>query len=289
MPINEQTESNGNSVKRTITTTGVGSSNINCSEEYHNTGVAKVYSDQGNFEVYQKDMHFGCNGNSINQTNGDSCLVVGGRNEQRFEGSNYKIVGDADTYFYHPVEMLDKLNAEVIAYRSGFNDDRNDIDPSKLIPSFGMNLSDITNSVSNQTNNNIKYPAKPEKTGGFLYDHLAAIAWDADCAIARTIGNTKEQLYQMTVGKVDLLYTKITSLADDDIDNLNCDEKTKETLKNAKEGDPEALLSLPGESLNILMAKLGHDSKNKENFNKDAYYQSFLKDAEQRNKLLNLT
>lgn len=183
----ETVTADGNGVSRTFTSNGNGSSHVNSSEEYHNTGVAKIYTDQGNFEVFQKDLYIGCNGGTIIQTNGDRCEITGGRHELRCEGSRYTIVGDADSYFYHPMEAFDRLNSELLAYRSGFGDDRNDFDPSKLLPSISMKLPDISLSVLNQTNNNVKYPKQPEKTGSFLIDLLAALAWDMDCAIYRAL------------------------------------------------------------------------------------------------------
>lgn len=175
--VGERVTVDGNGVSRTYTSNG-GEGNINSSEEYHNTGVAKVYTDQGNFEVYLKDHYMGCNGSTIVQTNGNRCEVTGGRSEIRCEGSRYTIVGDADTYFYHIAEQLDKLNAKIIAYRSGFNDDRNDIDPSKLIPSFNFNINDITNAVLNQTDNAVKLLEPPSAAGKGWAQHKYELRYD---------------------------------------------------------------------------------------------------------------
>lgn len=288
MPNIEKVVSSGNGISRSITTSGVGSSNISCSENYFNTGVAQIYSDQGNYEVYQKDFHLGCNGNAINQINGDNCITIGGRNELRYEGSNYKIVGDADTYFYHVQERLDEINAEFNAYRSGFGDDRNEVDPSKLMPSLSLKLSDLTSAISNHTANNVKYPQEPEKTNNFFADHLAAAVHQADCAIIKGIADAEEGIKQLAQAKLELPFVRLKNLTDEDIDSLCCDEKSKEILKNAKDGSIPDMIKLPGAAMDALMAKLGHDGMNKQTFNKDVAYEIYLKKDDQRIKLLNM-
>lgn len=289
MPNIEKVVSSGNGISRSITTSGVGSSNISCSENYFNTGVAQIYSDQGNYEVYQKDFHLGCNGNAINQINGDNCITIGGRNELRYEGSNYKIVGDADTYFYHVQERFDEINAEFNAYRSGFGDDRNEVDPSKLLPDLSFNTADAANAVLNQTDNNVKYPEKP-KRGNFLENLVANVKWVGEVAKVQAESNLSLQRLQAEAAKLEVPFTKLKNLKDSDIDNLNCDEKSKEALKQFKEGSPSisGIIKLPGAALNALMSKIGHDGKNNQTFNKDVAYEIYLKGDERRMKILNM-
>lgn len=202
------------------------------------------------------------------------------------EGSDYKIVADKSSYYYHAHGNYHELNAEMIAMRSGFNDDRNDTDIStNLVPtSVGIKTNDIAKSVKNQTNNNVKLPAKPEKTGNFVQDHLAAVAYDADCAIIKTIEDTKEQLYQQTIGKLELMWTRLKTIANN-IEHINCDPKVKEEIERLKDGDITALAGIPSAVMNVILGKISNDKSKKDNFDADAYYQAHTKNNERRIKL----
>lgn len=273
---------------RNITSSGVNSKNLTCTETYFNNGAAIIYSDQANTSIFRNDCHTGCIGDDIRQINGNQCLTIGGKNENRFEGSHYKIVGSLETYSFHPVSELDKLNSDTIAYRSGFGDDRNDPTAALKPPSIGMDVGKIASSVTNQTNNNVKLPDPPAKTGNFLKDHEAAVAYDAMCAGILAKENLKHQLYQQTIGKFELMYERAKMIYDH-IDDMKCDPAVKEQIKKAKGGSITAMASLPGTAIEVLMAKVANDLKKKDTFDRDAYYQTISKDDEKRNKLEAMT
>lgn len=261
---------------------GVGSGNLTCTERYTDNGSAEIRSDQGNYDVYNKNYHFGCAGDNINQVNGSCATSVGGKNELVIDGSSYKIVGNPDLYWHHAVGRLDEINAEAIAYRSGYNDNRDNFDISSLLPSFkGFKFADIANSVSNQTSNDVKYPDMPEKTGNFLADHLEAVEYDIECKIIRTVSNLQEQLYQATIGQAELAYEKAKIVAET-IDDLPTDPKVKEQIKKIKDGSITAALKLPGTMKDVLMANLAHNLPKEDTFDADAYFSAIDKNTEER-------
>lgn len=100
-------------------------------------------------------------------------------------------------------------------------------------------------------------------------------------------GNLTEQAKQVVKAKVELPFARLAALTDEDIDSLNCSDKDKKALKEAKNGDITSIPSLSGQALNALMSKMGHDGNNKDKFDKNAYYQIYLKNAPQRLAALN--
>lgn len=225
----------------------------------------------------------GAGGDLIIQGNSALCTSVGGISENRVEGSSYKVVGAPETYWYHSVGQIDELNAEVIANKSGYGDDRNDNDISKATkkPSIGISQNDIAKSVKNQTNNKVKLPDPPEKTGDFIKDHAAAVAYDAKCATIKAEENLKEQLRQQTIGKLELAWVRLQMIAKN-IDNINCDEKVKDEIRRLKSGDVTALAGVPVAVLNVIFSKIAHDDKKKDTFDADAHYQAIAKNKEKR-------
>lgn len=214
------------------------------------------------------------------QYNSNRSIVVGGKSEFNCSGSQYVIVGDIDGALIDATGNLNTLKSGIVAARSTFNDDRHDNDISSgLGQPFTFDVNP-TNLIKNQTNNNVDYGEPPAETGNVLADLINAIGFDIDCALLRTKANLKEQAYQQTVGKIDLIKERYDVVMEN-IDNLDCNPEVKDKLRAIKEeGDFSALASLPSAVINAITSKISHDGAKTDTFDADAYYQQYSDNSE---------
>lgn len=214
------------------------------------------------------------------QYNSNRSIVVGGKSEFNCSGSQYVIVGDIDGALIDAAGNINALKSGIVAARSTFNDDRHDNDISSgLGQPFTFDVNP-TNLIKNQTNNNVDYGEPPAETGNALADLINAIGFDIDCALLRTKANLKEQAYQQTVGKIDLIKERYDVVMEN-IDNLDCNPEVKDKLRAIKEeGDFGALASLPSAVINAITSKISHDGVKTDTFDANAYYQQYSDNSE---------
>lgn len=219
---------------RWYTSAGTGSSNVTSFERCLNGGTVTINTDQGTWNMDKKSRRDGIIGDHIFQADGNQSTSIGGLNEIHVEGSDYKIVADGMAFTCRPVNRLDELKAGIIAYRSSYCDDRNDIDFSSMLkmPSFGLNVNDIAKAVKNQTNNNPKLPDMPEETGNFIQDAAAAVDYDVICAEIRIRESALEQAKQGVIGKLEMMQERLKNIS---LSKVKCDPKVKEELEKLKE------------------------------------------------------
>lgn len=282
MPINsEQSIVTPTGYTNTYTSTdGKISAVTNCNSVHTNIEAMGV----GTHDIVYGEKSVGVTKDYFGQFNSNSSISIGGKSEFNCDGSQYIIVGDKEAALIDAWGNLANLKSGMTAARSTFNDNRHDNDISS---GFGEVLTfnpNPVNLVKNQTNNNVDYGEPPAETGNVLQDMINAIGFDIDCAVLRTKANLKEQLYQQTVGKIDLIKERYDVVMEN-IDNLDCNPEVKDKLQAIKEeGDFSALASLPSAVINAITSKISHDGAKTDTFDADAYYQQYSDNSERIHK-----
>lgn len=139
---------------RTVSSYGDNSNLYNCSETVYSNGNQELNTDNVTKKVVQTDNVSSNRGNNISDTNGNDSTYTNELNEGAF-GSRARMIGNPDIVNKQLHKDADKLKAEMVAARSGFNDDRNDTDfdiidgilsiPSKIFDAITSTDDDIAN------------------------------------------------------------------------------------------------------------------------------------------------
>lgn len=103
---------------------GDASSLFNCHETSYANGNAEIVSDLVTRKVVQTDNVSTNNGNNISDTFGNDSVYTLELNEGAY-GSRSRIVGTATSVYKETHKAADILKNDIVAARSGFNDDRN--------------------------------------------------------------------------------------------------------------------------------------------------------------------
>lgn len=137
---------------RTVSSYGDNSNLYNCSETVYGNGNQELNTDNVTKKVVQTDNVSSNRGNNISDTNGNDSTYTNELNEGAF-GSRVRMIGNPDIVNKQLHKDADKLKAEMVAARSGFNDDRNDTDfdiidgilsiPSKIFDAITSTDDDI--------------------------------------------------------------------------------------------------------------------------------------------------
>lgn len=137
---------------RTVSSYGDNSNLYNCSETVYSNGNQELNTDNVTKKVVQTDNVSSNRGNNISDTNGNDSTYTNELNEGAF-GSRARMIGNPDIVNKQLHKDADKLKAEIVAARSGFNDDRNDTDfdiidgilsiPSKIFDAITSTDDDI--------------------------------------------------------------------------------------------------------------------------------------------------
>lgn len=112
---------------RTVSSYGDNSNMYNSSEEVYSNGNQILNTDNVTKRVVQTDNVSSNRGNNISDTSGNDSVYTNELNEGAY-GSRMRIIGNPDVVNKELHKDADKLKAEIVAARSGFNDDRNDSD-----------------------------------------------------------------------------------------------------------------------------------------------------------------
>lgn len=136
-----------NNVKTTqnVLSFGDNSNNFKSSVETYINGDQRIVSDNITKSVIQNDNINVHRGNNISDTVGNSSNFTNELNEGAY-GSRIRMIGNPDIVYKQLHKDADKLKAEIIAARSGFNDDRDETDfniinglssiPNKVLDAF---------------------------------------------------------------------------------------------------------------------------------------------------------
>lgn len=123
-----------NVTTKTTTSRGDGSNLYNVTETMHGNGNVSIVSDLVTKNIVQTDNSNTVNGNNISDTQGSSSQWVNEASEIS-SNSSYRVVGNPANLRNGFFRETDIAKQKIIAMRSGFNDDRNEID---LIPDLGL-------------------------------------------------------------------------------------------------------------------------------------------------------
>lgn len=104
--------------------TGDGSSLFNCHEVSYTNGNSNITSDLITRNIVQTDNVSSNRANNISNTAGNDSVYTYELNEGAY-GSRMRIVGNADAVYRKSRQAADIIKSELVAARSGFNDDRN--------------------------------------------------------------------------------------------------------------------------------------------------------------------
>lgn len=116
-----------NQVTKNTTSRGDGSNLYNVSETIYGNGNVSIVSDLVTKDIVQTDNSKYVGGNNVSDTQGSSSQWVNEVSEIS-TNSNYKIVGNMANLRNGFFKETDIAKQQIIAMRSGFNDDRNDTD-----------------------------------------------------------------------------------------------------------------------------------------------------------------
>lgn len=107
--------------------TGDKSSLFNCHEISYTNGNYNITSDLVTRNVVQTDNVSSNRANNISNTVGNDSVYTLELNEGAF-GSRMRIIGNSDSVYRQSRQAADILKNDIVAARSGFNDNRNSLD-----------------------------------------------------------------------------------------------------------------------------------------------------------------
>lgn len=253
---------NKNAVKTSfaVRSSGDKSGKYNSSEEIYQNGthifetgeISKISTKCNRMSSY--------GGNNIIDTIGNESNYTGGLNEGAF-GSRTRIIGNPDVVNSKLHETADRLKSKLVATRSGFNDNRNEGNISKLstLGNIPKNIFNNITSVEDDVANGDDIPLPNH--GNNLF-----IAMAADIAIE--LGLYSDKLSKISassskeMAKLSILNEKEKLKKQEElIKNLPESYSKEKIIQEASSGNLTALLSNPS----------NEDKNKKSTYNKDAY------------------
>lgn len=248
MPNSANTRQNYNkdAVKttRTVSSYGDNSNMYNSSEEVYSNGNQILNTDNVTKRVVQTDNVSANRGNNISDTNGNDSVYTNELNEGAY-GSRMRIIGNPDVVNKELHKDADKLKADIVAARSGFNDDRNDSDWNVLDSLMSM-PSKIFSAITCVDDDVAEGDDMPLPTSG--NNLFLAMATD----VATEVGNYKKKFAKISASsqmkKADLaVKNEVEKKAKqiEMIQKLPESPSKEKLLKAAQEGNLKALMSNP--------------------------------------------
>lgn len=131
-------------VKTTFTVSSCGDKSglFNSSETAYSNGNVEMATDMVTRKIIQTDHVATYQLNNISNTIGNDSTHTNGLNEGVY-GSRMRIIGNPDIVYKELHKAADMKKVEIVAARSGFNDDRNTSD-FDILPDFNSLPSEIT-------------------------------------------------------------------------------------------------------------------------------------------------
>lgn len=175
MPSNiesQQIHKTGASLTRTYTSNCKG--NFRATETVHENGDVTIHSDLGSQQHHNGNHTSVTNGNNINNS-ANSSSVVSGLSE-KVTGSNYQIVGTAETIKMNYQESADNAQRKIVAARSQPDEvpDTSRLAPLtdlfKLSPNLSKCIKQPAAEKVKKAMSDVKPPASGALVGGIMYD-----------------------------------------------------------------------------------------------------------------------
>lgn len=229
---------------RTVSSYGDNSNMYNSSEEVYSNGNQILNTDNVTKRVVQTDNVSANRGNNISDTNGNDSVYTNELNEGAY-GSRMRIIGNPDVVNKELHKDADKLKADIVAARSGFNDDRNDSDWN-VLDSLTSMPSKIFSAITCVDDDVAEGDDTPLPTSG--NNLFLAMATD----VATEVGNYKKKFAKISASsqmkKADLaVKNEVEKKAKqiEMIQKLPESPSKEKLLKAAQEGNLKALMSNP--------------------------------------------
>lgn len=152
--------------------TGDGSSLFNCQEVSYTNGNANVISDLVTRNIVQTDNVSSNYANNISNTLGNDSVYTYELNEGAF-GSRMRIVGNSGAVYRKSRQAADIIKNDIVAARSGFNDDRNtsNFNPVEGLDSIPSAIFDSLTSIDDDVADGDDEPLS--SNGGNLFMSMA--------------------------------------------------------------------------------------------------------------------
>jgi hypothetical protein len=234
------------STKTTISVRSSGdkSGKYNSTEEAYQNGTHNIESDRVSKTSTRGDRVASYGGNHISDVIGNESNHTNGLNEGAF-GSRTRIIGNPDVVNGKLHEEAERLKTELVAARSGFNDDRNDtsFNPIKELFSIPGKILDAVTSIDDDVAEGDDEPLFSGGTNLFtsmMADVANEIAQYTKKLSKISLSGSLEKARLVTVNEVEKQKKQLEL-----IEKLP-DSASKEKLKEAvAKGDLAALLSNP--------------------------------------------
>lgn len=224
--------------------TGDGSSLFNCHEVSYTNGNSNITSDLVTRNIIQTDNVSSNRANNISNTAGNDSIYTYELNEGAF-GSRMRIIGNADSVYRKSRQAADIIKNDIVAARSGFNDDRNSssFNPVAGLGSIPGNIFDALTSIDDDVAEGDDEPLS--SNGGNLFMAMAS-------DVVNEVGNYTKKFSKISASS-QLKKAELAAKNEIEkqkkqlelIENMP-DSPAKERIKNAiMQGDLSALLSNP--------------------------------------------
>lgn len=245
---------------RTVSSFGDNSNLYNCSETVYGNGNQELNTDNVTKKVTQTDNVSSNRGNNISDTNGNDSTYTNELNEGAY-GSRVRMIGNPEVVNKELHKNADKLKAEMVAARSGFNDNRNDTD-FNIVEGLMSIPSKIFDAITCVDNDIADGDDLPSSTGGS--NIFQALLADVTNEVSTYLKRFSNITASSQAKKAELAAKNEAEKKKKQIEMINKlpDSPSKEKLlKAAEEGNIKALMANPS----------NENKEKKSTYNKDEY------------------
>jgi hypothetical protein len=252
---------NGVKAERTCNTTGPNSAYFKSREESDINGNKSIRTDMGSKDITQADRMNVNRSNNMSETSGNDSVYTNELNEGAF-GSRARMIGNPAVVNNKLHQDADMLKGELVAARSGFNDNRNDVSGGVLSSLAGIPkkvleaIVDVKDDVAEgddeplSSNGGNLFLAMATDVMNEVSNYTKKFSKMASSAQLKKAALVAQNEFEKVQKQAELVYNKLPECP------------TKETLKKAiAEGN-----------LSILLSNPSSESKDKKStYNKDEY------------------
>lgn len=245
---------------RTVSSFGDNSNLYNCSETVYGNGNQELNTDNVTKKVTQTDNVSSNRGNNISDTNGNDSTYTNELNEGAF-GSRVRMIGNPEVVNKELHKNADKLKAEMVAARSGFNDNRNDTDFDKIeeLTTIPSKIFDAISCVNNDIANGDDLPLSAG--GSKVFQAMSAEVANEVSPYLKRLSNitasSQAKKAELTAKNEAEKKKKLTEM----INELPDSPAKEKLLKAVEEGNIKALMANPS----------NENKEKKSTYNKDEY------------------
>lgn len=245
---------------REVASFGDNSNNFKSYEETFINGNQKIVSDNITKEAIQTDKVSIIKANNISETTGNDSSWTNELNEGAY-GSRMRIIGNPEVINKGLHKDAETLKNEIIAARSGFNDDRNELN-FNVLDGFMSMPTEVLNAITSIPEDVADGDDMPLSSGG------ANLFMDMAMDVANEIGNYMKKFSKITASSL-LEKAKLAA-------KNNIEKQTKQISEIAKL--PESInkeklkKAIEEGNISTLLSDPSNEKKDKKSFyNKDEY------------------